>query len=81
MGEESIAESYNRRDGTYAHPIAGFTSMGENGLSKREWMAGIIAAGLVCEGERFRNEEKIADTAVKIADAVLKRCKDEKKTN
>lgn len=74
MGEESV----KRKAGIFAQPIPGFSLMGENGLTKREWMAGIIAAGLVCEGERFRNEKKIAEAAVRIADAVLKECNDDK---
>lgn len=76
MGEEQLEKK--RRESYYANPIPGLTLMGENGLTKREWMAGMIAAGLVCEGERFRNEKKIAEAAVRIADAVINECRNDK---
>ena len=44
--------------------------MGENGITRREWAAVTLASALVATGHR--NPQRIAEEAVRIADAVAK---------
>lgn len=61
MGKSSVV---------YAHPINGLQLMGENGLTKREWIAAVVASGMSAN----YSEERIVERAVSIADRIIKHC-------
>lgn len=58
----------HRKLAEHFHPLPGLTLMGANGVTTREWAAVTVAAALVATGHH--NPQRIAEEAVRIADAV-----------